>query len=256
MGVSKLWLAFFGLALLEQNVSAAVLKKTSLHKRNVDADAAEDEDDTEDDAEDDDAAPVLAVAKAVQSPKGMINAGPPPTTTSTTTTTTTTEAAPTAPPPAVKPWAHLAAELAEVEAHIDRMRSEMSMWADHAEWNKRIAEDKKKVEEATTPELANMLGDIREEIHQLAVPVYTDVLQENMEALTERADFIRGQIEDMKNKQTSTKAQAPEVSKPEPAPKVANAESKAPEAEPFLLAVAFVVGCLVVALVSMFLAKK
>lgn len=252
MGVSKLWLAFFGLALLEQNVSAAVLKKTSLHKRNVDADAAEDEDDTEDDAEDDDVAPVLAVAK--QSPKGMINAGPAPTTTSTSTTTTTTQAPPTAPPPAVKPWAHLEAELSEVEAHIDRMRAEMNMWADHAEWNKRIAEDKKKVEEATTPELANMLGDIREEIHQLAVPVYTDVLQENMEALTERADFIRGQIEDMKNKQSNTKAQAPEVEKPKPAPVAA--EPKAPEAEPFLLAVAFVVGCLVVALVSMFLAKK
>ena len=90
-------------------------------------------------------------------------------------------------------------------------------------WDNKIAADQKALAKETTGALADMLGDMRSELHQLAVPVYTDILYENLDALNEKEHFLKNEIEEMKAKdamirkakQTEAMIKAKDAAEPE-----------------------------------------
>merc|ERR1719335_1386285 len=114
------------------------------------------------------------------------------------------------PPPAVPyidrtphPWDELVGHLDEVQTRQAQLKSELKVWANHAQWDAKIEADQKALAKETTGALADMLADIRTELHQLAVPVYTDILYENLEALNEKEHFLKGEIQSMKDKEAA-----------------------------------------------------
>jgi hypothetical protein len=252
----------------------ALKSHSSKARRNVnDADAeADDEADDDDSADDDseeDSAPkdtkgmqtadvirAITLEKARSSDSdiadpSMMNAPPP--TTTTTTTTTTAAAPPPPPPPAPEshPWDALEAKLAVVSSRVSQLKSELVLWGDHAQWDAKISADKQALAAATTEALADMLADIRTELHQLAVPVYTDVLDENLEALLEKEAMLKQEIADMKAKVAKKPEEEPKPQAPAPLAKdaVANTDN-------FMFGAAFVVGILIVVAASVFMTKQ
>jgi hypothetical protein len=99
-----------------------------------------------------------------------------------------------------RPWNELEGHLDEVQTRQAQLKSELKLWSDHAAWDNKIAADQKALAKETTGALADMLGDMRSELHQLAVPVYTDILYENLDALNEKEHFLKNEIEEMKAK--------------------------------------------------------
>jgi len=99
-----------------------------------------------------------------------------------------------------RPWTELEGHLDEVQTRQAQLKSELKLWADHASWDNKIAADEKALAKETTGALADMLGDMRSELHQLAVPVYTDILYENLDALNEKEHFLKREIEELKKK--------------------------------------------------------
>lgn len=246
--MNKLWLALLGVAVLE---AEAGLLKHSRHtqltsKRRDDGDDDDEGDDDDDNTHDDSKNGKLLA----ETDPSMVNSAP----ASTTTTSTTTLAPPPPPPPPAAPvshpWDGLQGKLEVVEARVSQLKAELKTWGDHASWDAKISADKQALAAATTEALADMLADIRTELHQLAVPVYTDVLDENLEALMEKEAMLKQEIAEMKNRAAAPapiKVQAP----PEP-PAPAHVTA---EADTFLIVAAFIVGVILVLAASAFLTK-
>ncbi|CAD7924724.1 unnamed protein product [Amoebophrya sp. A25] len=87
-------------------------------------------------------------------------------------------------PAAVAPVASAGTgKCAEIAGRIERIRAEISLWGDHTTWNDKINSDKLVVASETTAGLADMLADIRYELHQITVPVLVEVLADKLEML-------------------------------------------------------------------------
>jgi len=96
------------------------------------------------------------------------------------------------------PWDELEGHLSEVQTRQSQLKSELKIWADHSTWDSKISKDKEALAKETTAALADMLSDIRGELHQLAVPVYTDVLYDNLSTLGEKEHYLKREIEHLK----------------------------------------------------------
>lgn len=86
----------------------------------------------------------------------------------------------------------------ELMGRIKQLRDEIAMWSDHPTWNQKIVTDKLAVEKETTPALADMLADIRYELHQLAVPVFVEVLTDKLEILLAQEKDLKKELENQK----------------------------------------------------------
>jgi len=92
----------------------------------------------------------------------------------------------------------------------------------------RIAVDKKPVAEETTPGLANMLGSMREDMHEYVLPFYKDELEDKIEDLEKEQHQLVQSIateengsekEDVKEeKEPEKKKEKEEIEEPAPAP--------------------------------------
>lgn len=201
-------------------VNAASITKHKRVLRRSDAD-----DDADDDDDDDAPAqkPTVLAATGKKPNDSMLNNAPP--------APPVAPPPPPPPPPAPKPappvkqpWEDMEEQLKSVQSRQEQLRNELKIWSNHADWDKKIEQDKTALSAATTEALADMLGDIRTELHQLAVPVYTDVLYDNLAALAEKESLIKEQIAKMKV------AHAPEPEAPEVKQAPAEAKPPAPKA--------------------------
>jgi len=92
-----------------------------------------------------------------------------------------------------------------------------------------IAREKKPVAEETTPGLANMLGEMREDMHEYVLPFYKDELEDKIEDLQKEqhqlvqsiaADGKGSEKEAVKEEKEPEKEKKEEIEEPAPAPVV------------------------------------
>eukprot|EP00392_Amoebophrya_sp_AT5.2_P002133 g2138.t1 len=136
----------------------------------------DDDEDEEDDGDDSNRLPPSAVRLDVQPLLNQPGATAP-------TAAAAPAAAPAASEAAPAPVATQGA-CSEIDARIQRLRAEIALWSDHATWNQKIAADKAVVATETTAGMADMLADIRYELHQITVPILVEVLADKLEMLT------------------------------------------------------------------------
>jgi len=117
-----------------------------------------------------------------------------------------------------------------------------------AAYEAKIASDQLLVANETSAGVANMLGEMRREMHEFGAPFYRKVLQEKIDEIVTQKKALLAQIEAEKGREARKKAEAVTPVKP-------TAPAKRDGAGPWV-AFAIVVSCFVVIALVFFMIRK